>query len=128
MVFLFFCSKVQGILAPPPGIESFTPCIGRWSLNHWTMKEAPLIDCFYYVIFSWFSSYFSVSNFLVSSTESSASVFLLKKTSPQGSPKCCHLVFVLHVIPGKFQPRLCFSYVPVGESQICNFGLLRSLS
>ena len=37
-------------------------------------------------------------------------------------------IFALHVIPGKFQPQLCFSDVSVGESQICNFGLFRSLT
>ena len=46
----------------------------------------------------WFSLYSSVSKFLLSSTESSASVFLLNKTAPQGSPKCCHCLFLLYLL------------------------------
>ena len=39
--FMFYFSgyKACGILASWPGIEPTPPCIGRWSLNHWTTRE-----------------------------------------------------------------------------------------
>ena len=37
-----FGHKACVILAPQPRIEPKTPCIGRWSLNHWTTGEVLL--------------------------------------------------------------------------------------
>ena len=44
--FMFFLAEghwpeAGGILAPRPGMEGevYTPCTGRWSLNHWTTRE-----------------------------------------------------------------------------------------
>ena len=39
LMFWFFCPWDMWILAPQPGIEAAPPCIGRWSLNHWTTSE-----------------------------------------------------------------------------------------
>ena len=40
-MFSFFGCEACGILAPRTGMETGTPCIGRWSVNHWTAREVP---------------------------------------------------------------------------------------
>ena len=37
--FCFLGREVCGILAPQHRDRTRTPCIGRWSLNHWTTRE-----------------------------------------------------------------------------------------
>ena len=32
---------VCGILVPQPGMEPVPPTMEAWSLNHWTVREAP---------------------------------------------------------------------------------------
>ena len=41
---LIFSLETCEILAAQPGIESSPPCIRRWSLNHWIIREVPEID------------------------------------------------------------------------------------
>ena len=41
MLCFFLAMKHSGILVPWSGIKPHTPCLGRWSLNHWTTKEIP---------------------------------------------------------------------------------------
>ena len=40
-IFYFFGHEAHGLLAPQPGIEPVSPCIGRQILNPWTTREAP---------------------------------------------------------------------------------------
>ena len=56
------------VLAPWSGIEPTTACIGRWSLNHWSAREVPLIYfltqpiqsewCSFSLLHSWSVIYF----------------------------------------------------------------------
>ena len=39
---LFFGPKARGVLTPWPWIKTHSPCIGKWSLNHWTSREVPV--------------------------------------------------------------------------------------
>ena len=41
---LIFSLETCEILAAQPGIESSPPCIRRWSLNHWIIREVPEMD------------------------------------------------------------------------------------
>ena len=41
-MFCLLGHEACGILAPQPGIEPPTPCIGRWSPNHGTTREVPV--------------------------------------------------------------------------------------
>ena len=44
-VLVFSGHEACGILARPTrGSNLHTPCIGRWSLNHWTTREVPLLS------------------------------------------------------------------------------------
>ena len=46
LFFFFFCYTVQHVgLVPWPGIETASPAVEVWSLNHWTATEVPYI-CF----------------------------------------------------------------------------------
>ena len=38
---LFFCPWGMWDLSLPTRDQTLTPCTGRWSLNHWTAREAP---------------------------------------------------------------------------------------
>ena len=39
---LWLRCTAYGILGPQPGIEPGSPALDMQSLNHWTVKEAPL--------------------------------------------------------------------------------------
>ena len=41
---LLFGHEACGILGPWPGTEPSRPCIGGWSLNHWTAREVPSLS------------------------------------------------------------------------------------
>ena len=43
-MFFIFSLETCEILAAQPGIESSPPCIRRWSLNHWVIREVPEMD------------------------------------------------------------------------------------
>ena len=51
LFFFFLVCKACGILAPWSGI-SHTPCIGRWSLKHWTAREISECRHSWLIIFS----------------------------------------------------------------------------
>ena len=40
-MFWFWGCEAWRILVPSPGIEPAFPCMGRWSLKHWTAREVP---------------------------------------------------------------------------------------
>ena len=44
LLFLVFVFWPQGMWdsSSPKGSQIHTPCIGRWSLNHWTAREVPI--------------------------------------------------------------------------------------
>ena len=48
-LFWFFGHEACGILVPRPGIEPACPCVGRWSLNHWTASKIPRQGFSYYL-------------------------------------------------------------------------------
>ena len=50
--FLVSGCEAYGILAPWPGIEPTTTCIGRWRLNHQTTREVPRPDISEYAKYS----------------------------------------------------------------------------
>ena len=50
---LVFWPRGTRDLSPPTRGPTRTPCIGRWSLNHWTAREVP----FLYVFFKKICSY-----------------------------------------------------------------------
>ena len=56
------CSEAFEILTPPTRDWTHVPCIGRWILNHWTIREVPscslLSTCY---TFRLSKSYFSAS-------------------------------------------------------------------
>ena len=45
-IFIFLVFWPQGMWDPSSPTRSLThtPCIGKWSLNHWTTMEVPLVD------------------------------------------------------------------------------------
>ena len=55
-MFWFFGHEACGILAPWPGME---PCIGRWSLNHWTTGQV-LGHTFLYMLHTLCTPWFCV--------------------------------------------------------------------
>ena len=45
LIFIFWpCCIAYGTLSPWPGIDPVSPCIGRWSFNHWATREVPYIS------------------------------------------------------------------------------------
>ena len=52
LFFFFFFWPVHatcGILVSWPGMESMTPTLGAWKLNHWTIKEVLIIHYFQFI-------------------------------------------------------------------------------
>ena len=47
--------KACGILVPQPGIKPVSHCIGRPILNHWTTKEVPRLQLFFFKSFLFIS-------------------------------------------------------------------------
>ena len=48
LCFGFLASEACGNLSSPTRDQTCTPCIRKWNLNHWTIREVPISSYFFY--------------------------------------------------------------------------------
>ena len=86
VLFCFFGLETCGIVAPRPGVEPAPPCIGRWSFNHWIVREIPQIFLFWgsSPYDSWVCENFRVTNMWIKVIEGSRWLFPSPSSALEG--------------------------------------------